>query len=538
MFATKAPVRPSPSASATFSTALELAVQTIADGLVGRSTAFEHPPVVPHDGPQRAFLDSDADIVVYGGGAGGGKTWGLLLAPLYRGDVDVPRFGAVVFRRTYPDIFATGSLWDEAQMHFPDHGAVFRQTPLPEARFPSGATIRFSHMEREADRLNWKGSQIPYIAFDQLEEFTEGQFFYLMSRNRSTAGVRPYMRATVNPDPDSWVKRLLAPWVDEEHPEYPFPPGELRWLTRDEITDDIVWVDAAWRDADGQPARSITYIPATIYDNPTLLTNNPEYLAALRTMPRVDRARLLDSDWSIREAAGFIDETWFEIVDEAPAGLDLVGRSWDIAGTQQGKGRGQGRDPDWTAGPLVGFKDGVWYIADLRTTRATAKGVDDLMDQVAALDGPLVPILLQQDPGEAGKRAVDAHKRRLTGHAVRSRPPTGDKVQRARILASAAEAGNVKLVRYWPSRPADEDERREMLARASEWIRAFLAEVRAFPEGTHDDRIDAVSWGMLMLSFPDEKKAKHKPMPKGFTPDRWFKAAGSDWLRGSPKGGP
>lgn len=88
------------------------------------------------------------------------------------------------------------------------------------------------------------------------------------------------------------------------------------------------------------------------------------------------------------------------------------------------------------------------------------------MGQVAALDGPLVPILLQQDPGEAGKRAVAAHKKRVAGHAVRSRPPTGDKIQRARIIASAAEAGNVMLARYWPARPVDDDERRELLARA------------------------------------------------------------------------
>lgn len=444
----------------------------------------------PQDGPQRAFVETTADIAVYGGSAGGGKTWSLLMEPVVNERVKVPGFGAVVFRRTYPDITAEGGMWDETQDLYPDVGAKSRENPL-EWRFPSGAKVRFAHMQHVKDRLRWKGAQIPYIAFDQLEEFEEAQFWYLLSRNRSTCGVRPYVRATVNPDPDSWVKGFLAPWVDDEHPEYPFPPGVLRYFTRD--GDDLVWVDADWRDEKGDPPVSLTYIPASIYDNKILLERDPDYVRKLRALPLVDRERLLEGNWSIRAEGNTLKREWFKIVDEAPADLDLIGRSWDLAATEKAKDN----NPDWTAGALIGMKGGVWYILDLDRTRLTPSGVDALMDQRAALDGWQVPILLQQDPGEAGKRAVLSHAARLVGYDVRFRPPTGDKRLRARPLASAAEAGNVRLVK-------------------GPWNRDFLNEAVAFPGGAFDDQIDAVSWGMLMLVHGDGGDSA-APIPPGLS---------------------
>lgn len=453
------------------------------DGLVRPAViAATVPPPQPQDGPQRQFLDAEADIVVYGGAAGGGKTWGLLLTPIYKGHTHVPGFGAVFFRRTYPDITNEGGLWDEAGEWYPAYGATSRESPHLDWRFPSGAKVSFAHMQHVKDRLRWKGSQIPYIAFDQLEEFEASQFWYMLSRNRSLCGVRPYIRATVNPDPDSWVKEFLAPWVDDEHPEYPFPPGQVRWFTRD--GDTLIWVDADWRDPDGQPGLSVTYIPATIYDNPILLSGDPGYLTRLRGLPLVDRARLLDSDWNVRYEGNMFRREWFRIVDEAPADLETVGRAWDLAGTEEAKGK----DPDWTVGALVGQKGGVWYVLDVVRERLTPAGVDDLMDQTAALDSRHIELHLQQDPGEAGKRGVQYHARRLKGYTVRWRRPTGDKVARAKPMASAAEAGNLRLV-HGP------------------WNRDFINECVGFPGRDHDDQVDAVSWAMLMQAFPDRKGA-------------------------------
>lgn len=452
----------------------------------------------PHAGPQGQFVESDADIVVYGGAAGGGKTWGLLMTPVLKRHIRNPGFGAVIFRRTYPDITAEGGMWDESEELYEPFGAKSRENPL-ERRFPSGAKIRFAHMQHVKDRLRWKGSQIPYIAFDQLEEFEAPQFWYLLSRNRSLCGVRPYIRATVNPDPDSWVKEFLAPWVDDRHPEFPFPPGTVRHFARD--GDTLMWVDAKWRDPDGQPATTLTYIPATIYDNPTLLASNPQYLTRLRSLPLVDRARLLDGDWNMRYEGNMFKREWFKIVEQAPARFESIGRAWDLAGTTERPGT----DPDWTVGVKAGYLAGVWYVLDVVRVRASPAGVDMLMDQTAALDGPEVEIHLQQDPGEAGLREVQGHARRLKGYIVRWRRPTGDKVTRAKPLAASAEAGNVVLV-------------------AGEWNRDFINECVAFPGKRHDDQVDAASWEMLMQAFPDGQN-DDAPIPAGSGPRDWIASA-------------
>lgn len=75
--------------------------------------------------------------------------------------------------------------------------------------------MKMSHLEHENDKYNHQGAQYPLIMFDELTHFSKTQFLYLLSRNRSTCGVRPYVRATCNPDPDSWVADLVAPWIDQ-----------------------------------------------------------------------------------------------------------------------------------------------------------------------------------------------------------------------------------------------------------------------------------------------------------------------------------
>lgn len=425
-------------------------------------------------GPQSAFLESDADVVIYGGAAGGGKTYALLLDPVRF--LRTPGYGAVIFRRRYPDITAEGGLWDESWNLYPHAGGKAVESPSPQWTFPSGATVSFRHIQHAKDRLSYKGAQIAAILFDQLEEFEASQFWYLTSRNRSTCGVRPYIRATVNPpeQEDHWLYELIGAWVLPDDPAYPMAPGELRYFTRD--GNDLVWVDADWRDPDGQPATSITFIPATIYDNPALLSKDPGYLAKLRALPYVDRERLLNANWLVRASGTRFKAEWFRVQAEAPAGLTAVARSWDEAATAGGG--------DWTAGVKVCLAGGVWYVLDVVRGRLSSAGVDAAMDQAAALDGHACEVILQQEPGSAGKARIAGHKRRLTGYAVRSAPPTGAKPTRIRIVESAAEAGNVVLI-------------------AGAWNRALIAEATAYDPAASsptDDQLDALSFAMLMMS--------------------------------------
>ncbi|MHB8637485.1 MAG: terminase large subunit domain-containing protein [Fimbriimonadaceae bacterium] len=210
--------------------------------------------ISPQPGPQEQFLSTKADIAVYGGSAGAGKTYALLLGFLRH--VRQPGFGAVVFRRTAEQIRMEGGLWDEAQRLYPTLRATGREQQL-DWTFPSGATITFDSLQHEKDKLNFQGAQICGLGLDELTHFTATQFFYLLSRNRSTCGVRPYVRATTNPDATSWVKQFLAPWLDRNFAR-PAESGELRWFTRD--AGQIAWVPASTADA-----KSVTFIRALIY---------------------------------------------------------------------------------------------------------------------------------------------------------------------------------------------------------------------------------------------------------------------------------
>ena len=108
-------------------------------------------PIEPQPGPQTDFLRSGADIVFYGGAAGGGKTYAILMEPLY--DVHNPDFGAVVFRRTTKQVTSEGGLWDTATDLYSPMGVKANQNDLTQ-RFPSGAKVTFAHMEHEKNRLD------------------------------------------------------------------------------------------------------------------------------------------------------------------------------------------------------------------------------------------------------------------------------------------------------------------------------------------------------------------------------------------------
>ena len=166
----------------------------------------------PQEGYQMDFASSSADIVIGGGAAGVGKTFSLLLEPIRHKDVE--GFGSVIFRRTNPQIRNEGGLWDTSESLYHSLGAKPRQTNL-EWDFGK-SKLKFSHLEHEKNIYDWQGSQIPLIGFDELTHFTKKMFFYLLTRNRSVCGVNPYVRATCNPDPDSWVADFISWWIDQE----------------------------------------------------------------------------------------------------------------------------------------------------------------------------------------------------------------------------------------------------------------------------------------------------------------------------------
>lgn len=405
--------------------------------------------VGPQAGPQTAFLSSPADIVFYGGSAGGGKTYGLLLDPLRY--VQHPRFGAVIFRRTFPEIKNEGGLWDESTNIYLPLGARPKETDLSWT-FQSGAVISFAHLQHEKNIYSWQGAQVPYLGFDEITHFTPRQFWYLLSRQRNVAGIPNLVRATCNPDPDSFVRNIIDWWIDPNGYAIPERSGVIRWFVR--IDDSLVWADtkqALQARFPKIPPRSFTFIAAKLADNQILVNKDPSYLATLMSLPTVDKQRLLDGNWDIRPAAGlYFKRHWFEIVDpeQVPRRMVKMCRGWDLAGSPEKQNASDVKQPNATAGVKMGRdRDGTIWILDMVYDHLTPMQVERAIKNAATQDGPHTIIRLPQDPGQAGKAQVAHFAKLLMGYPYRTRVMTGDKVTRAGAFSSAAEHGMVKLVK-------------------------------------------------------------------------------------------
>jgi hypothetical protein len=160
----------------------------------------------PQPGPQTQFTETTADIALIGGSVGGGKTFGVYLETF--GNLENSGFRALILRRQSVDITQTGGIWDGSEDIYPLFGGKANHNSMTWT-FPSGCKIAFSHMnDAKKDHLRYKSAQIPLIVFEELTEFEEHQFWYMFSRNRSTCGIRPYVRGTTNPEP-GWLADLL-----------------------------------------------------------------------------------------------------------------------------------------------------------------------------------------------------------------------------------------------------------------------------------------------------------------------------------------
>ena len=438
----------------------------------------------PQAGPQTRFLASPADIVVYGGAAGGGKSFGLLLDPLRH--FQNTKFGGVFFRKTAVQVRNQGGLWDESMQVYP----LFKADPKESFlswKFPKGMALKFSHLEYDKDVLNFQGAQIPWMGFDELTHFTKNQFFYMLSRNRSTSGVKPRIRATCNPDPDSWVKDFIRWWLDEKG-EYPIQErsSKIRWFIR--RNDEIVWANSPHEihEQFGYGSeivpKSATFIAAKLEDNKILMDKDPAYLGNLLAMNRVDRMRLRDGNWNVRAEAGMLfQRSWFPMVDAVPAGWIQSVRYWDRAATKPNE---TNRDPDWTRGlKLYKYSDNTFLVVDLRSLRDTPGKVEQLVKTTASHDSYSVPIVGEQDPGSAGVADADNFVRMLSGYIVHTRKVTQDKVTRAKPVSAQCEVGNIKVLR-------------------APWNEEFFTELENFSEDLtgHDDIVDVFSGAFNELS--------------------------------------
>jgi predicted phage terminase large subunit-like protein len=441
--------------------------------------------VCPQPGPQTEFLATKADIAIYGGAAGGGKTYTLLLEPLRH--IHNPKFGGVIFRETNKQIMQQGSLWDTSIEVYSKVKGAKAFVGGPSWTFEKGSSIDFRHLEDENQAMkDWQGAQPAYIAFDEVTHISRKLFFYIaFSRGRSLSGVRPYVRASCNPDATSWVKELLAPWItiNWDGPGGPAKPGEIRYIRI--INDDIVWYTKPVYSEDGMHrllTKSMTFIPSNVYDNKVLLSVNPEYLTGLENLPEVEKQRLLYSNWDITESGNMFRKAWFEEVteDDLPRYMWMV-RFWDLAASEQKPGQKQ---PDMTCGFLEGHdpESGNYYLLDMVLITETPHVVEQEIVRTAAYDLTkwgaygTVRIRMEQEPGSSGIIVTDHYKRvvlpKYDFAGVRS---TGSKVERAKPLSAAAQRGLVKILK-------------------APWNSVWFAYAGAFPrKDVKDDPVDGAT---------------------------------------------
>lgn len=387
---------------------------------------------------QTAFLLLPHEEAFFGGSAGGGKSDALLMAALQY--ADVPGYSAILLRKSYSDLSLPGALMDRASSWLGGTDAKWNGQTKTWS-FPSGATLTFGYLEHEYDKFRYKSAEFQLIGFDELTQFSESQYTYLFSRLRRLKGVMIPLRVRSASNPGDighdWVKQRFIIEGRQHHR---------------------------------------VFIPANLDDNPYL--DREEYLKSLANLDPLTKRQLLEGDWSARKVGGFFNRDKFKIIDEAPSDLEMV-RYWDCAATEQQNGN----DPDWTVGALVG-RDGMGriYLIDIRRVRKSPADVESLIKQTAELDGRDIPIWKEQEPGSSGVMDIDHYNRKvLLGYNFHGDKVTGSKSLRAAPLASQVDAGNVYLIR-------------------TAWLNAFLDECDGFPDGSHDDQIDAVSGALEKIA--------------------------------------
>lgn len=269
-------------------------------------------PHWPHP-PQEAFLWLDNLEALYGGAAGGGKSDALLMGALEY--VDVPGYAALLLRKTYADLALPGAIMDRSKSWLMGTDASWNDN-TKQWTFPSGATITFGYLQNQNDKFRYQGAEFQYVGFDELTQFEEPDYAYLLSRLRRPADgplsmVPLRMRSASNPGGrgHKWVKRrLIDRQPDPDDPE----------------------------DTPEKCAGRV-FIPSKLDDNPSV--DQEAYAASLMGLDPQTRLQLLNGDWNARQPGDWV----------FPKGLDSV----FALGAKHREMRANGQMPEPVGGHLL-----------------------------------------------------------------------------------------------------------------------------------------------------------------------------------------
>jgi len=446
---------------------------------------------IPHPAQQVFLLMNNVREVMYGGSAGGGKSDALLMGALQY--VDVPGYSALILRRTWPDLNAPNSILDRMKQWM----AGLDVRKVDEGRqwiFPSGARIQFGYAQRKDEVVNkFQSAEYQYVGFDELTQFSEDIYTYMFSRVR-----RPSVSClNCSTNVQRYRSKSMVFWAHKNnskncHKLVPDPkvlaqyaPSRKNGMTVFDVPlrnrsatnpggYGHQWVKARFI-TEATRKKGAIFVPARLSDNPSL--DQESYKDSLSHLLPVDRERLLNGDWDVEEEGNFFARTWFRPITEAPVDVQRRVRFWDLAASEADAA-------DFTAGALVALTHaGTWVIEDIKRFKGSPGKVEALIKQTAMTDGVGVGIRMEQEPGSSGVNVIDNYRRNvLSGFDFKGIRSTGNKAERAAVVSSAAEAGNVAML-------------------MGEWNVPFLDEATLFPGGAHDDQVDSVAGAINDISF-------------------------------------
>lgn len=446
------------------------------------------------------------DVVLFGGAAGSGKSEiGVIDFLKY---TDTPNFIGVMTRRTTPQLHGPGGLLTKCKRTFSQvFGPDEHTWRAKDGKFvfhKSGAEIYLKHFETDDSDVNWQGAEANLFYVDEGTHFTQHQIQYIMSRmrNPSCPEVKPHLKITCNPDADHFLRKWVEPYLHEDGTPNRDRDGWVRYFSFS--NGDFVWADTKEElyHNHGIPyedALSFMFISANVMDNPIVQKINPKYVSWLKGLKGVERARLLEGNWFVREeGASYFSRSWItEVlhVDEDEV-LHTV-RAFDFAGTLPNE---LNPSPDYTASVRMRkMKNGDYIIDDVRRCRIRHGQWEQFVLECWQDDPHGTEYIIPQDPGPAAQRATQLFCRRLAelGIPTKKERTNKSKLDRFRPFASIAQNDGVKMVTGCANDP-DNNKRNDNDFYYTE-LEVFTGE-RKRGELGHDDMVDATSTAFTALA--------------------------------------
>lgn len=419
-----------------------------------------------------------------------------------------PNYRGFCIRKNSTAIMKSGGLFQEAVKLYSQYDPKLK-VKLKDQKvvFSSGAEVSFSHYENSNAAQLYQGLQLSSVFYDEATHANEEDIWWLVSRLRTDANMTPSIWLSCNPDPDSflfdWVKYWLYP---EGHESYGLPDpeknGKTRWIVRRNGV--INWGDSREEMIEryGEKCMPLAFqvLLGTIYDNPVLMENQPEYLSNLEALPDVERRRLLLGDWTAREAGSsyFDRKNCPELAESPPAKeFEKIVRAYDFAGTLP---HDSNRSPDYFASVKMGkMKNGQYVVLDVVRTRITFGDWLEHILENARRDGPGVDIVLAEDPNPASKASTKLLAQSLIeqGFITKTRRASAGKLDAFRPFAASAELGVVSVVKGCAT---------DLWNKIDNNNEFFYKELEAFDgkrrsgESGHDDMVDCCSLAYLFLA--------------------------------------